>query len=248
MKYFLLVEVGNTKTDIAVSDSVARIMEKSRVSTSKSGPLPEWFSVMREFRDRYGTRVCGVSSVVPELDITIREMVFDLGMKLCQVDPRECRERVSIPVPGELGSDRLCNTIYAFSKNIVPAVIVDAGTATTFDVVDVRGRYIGGVIFPGIETSAFALSLVASKIKSVEIDFPPNFLAGTTSERAIQAGVFYSQVFAINGLIAAFRNQIPGVTVLGTGGVMRSVEKYIDLDILNFNLTLEGLARYTSYR
>jgi type III pantothenate kinase len=144
--------------------------------------------------------------------------------------------------PAEVGADRIVNSVAAFEKFGGPCIIVDFGTATTFDVVSKKGEYLGGVITPGIGISADALFSRTARLPRVDVRKPPRVLA-TNTVNSVQSGLYYGYLGLIDGILERLLAELDGnVTVVATGGLaalMGGGSKYIcEIDDL---LTLEGL-------
>ena len=185
-----------------------------------------------------------ISSVVPPLDSTLREVCE----KYFRVKPLfiEPGVKTGMPVhydnPAEVGADRIVNSVAAFEKFGGPCIIVDFGTATTFDVVSKKGEYLGGVITPGIGISADALFARTARLPRVDVRKPPRVLA-TNTVNSVQSGLYYGYLGLIDGILERLIAEMGGeVKVVATGGLaslMGGGSKYIrEIDDL---LTLDGL-------
>ena len=185
-----------------------------------------------------------ISSVVPNLTSTFILVLEDyfrlspiivdsnlkLDLKILYEDPRA------------VGADRICNAVAGFHFFGGPLVILDFGTATTFDVVSATNEYLGGIIAPGIELTASVLHQRAARLPKVELKFPASVI-GTTTESSIQSGLMFGTVELINGLIDRIEQQI-GHTVktVATGGLAKVVSPYTNkIERIEPFLTLDGL-------
>jgi type III pantothenate kinase len=185
-----------------------------------------------------------ISSVVPPLDSTLREVCE----RYFQIKPLfiEPGVKTGMPVhydnPAEVGADRIVNSVAAFEKFGGPCIVVDFGTATTFDVVSPKGEYLGGIITPGIGISADALFERTARLPRVDIRKPPRVIA-TNTVNSLQSGLYYGYIGLIDGILERLIDELgKEVKVVATGGLaslMGSGSKYIrEVDDL---LTLEGL-------
>jgi type III pantothenate kinase len=144
--------------------------------------------------------------------------------------------------PTEVGADRIVNAVAARELYGAPVVVVDFGTATTFDVVSAAGEYVGGIIAPGITISAEALFAHASRLSRVDVRKPPE-LVGKNTVAAMQSGIFYGYIGLVDGILARLHAEVTGIkTVVATGGqaeLIAAGSAYIRE--VNAQLTLLGL-------
>ncbi|HZP23390.1 MAG TPA: type III pantothenate kinase [Terriglobales bacterium] len=253
----LVLDVGNTNTVLGVFDSPSTGGETSygpllahwRVSTAKTQTVDEYGVLFRNLFAMSGiefTAVDGavISSVVPPLDTTLREVCERyFHSKPLFIEPGV---KTGMPVhydnPAEVGADRIVNSVAAFEKFGGPCIVVDFGTATTFDVVSKSGEYLGGVITPGIGVSAEALFARTARLPRVDIRKPPRVLA-TNTVNSVQSGLYYGYLGLIDGILERLIAELgENVAVVATGGLaslMGGGSKYIrEVDDL---LTLDGL-------
>ena len=194
--------------------------------------------------DRSRTRAVIIASVVPPVMYTLINAI----RKYLRVQPVIAGRDVDIGIenryanPREVGADRLVNAVSAVRKYGKPLVIVDIGTATTFDAIDAAGAYQGGAIFPGIKVAMEALFLKASKLPRVDIERPEHAI-GKTTVQSMQSGAVRGYVGALSGIISDIRDELGGnARVVATGGMGRMMAEYCSLiDEVDPNLTLEGL-------
>ncbi len=253
----LVVDVGNTNTVLGVFHSASHAGETKygpliahwRVSTTKTQTVDEYGVLFRNLFAMNGiefTAVQGavISSVVPPLDSTLREVCERyFHLRPLFIEPGV---KTGMPVqydnPAEVGADRIVNSVAAFEKFGGPCVVVDFGTATTFDVVSKNGEYLGGVITPGIGVSADALVARTARLPRVDIRKPPRVLA-TNTVNSVQSGLYYGYLGLIDGILERLIAELgENVAVVATGGLaslMGGGSKYIrEIDDL---LTLDGL-------
>jgi type III pantothenate kinase len=185
-----------------------------------------------------------VSSVVPKLNAAVRKIAKRISGKTPLFIHRKMRMPIRIKVknPQELGADRIVDVVAAYSRWKKPLIVIDFGTATTFDIVTARGDYVGGAISPGIGIANDALALRCAKLPKVLLGKPKRATAKTTKE-AIQSGVFYGYIGLVEGMIARFKKEMRGKPlVVATGGLAPLISKATKMiDKVEPNLTLQGL-------
>jgi len=185
-----------------------------------------------------------VSSVVPSLTTVFVEVCRKyLNREPLVVNHQiETGVRVLIDYPAEAGADRICNSLAAHRIYGSPAIVVDVGTATTFDVVSADGDYIGGAIAPGLGIAAEALFSRTAKLPHIEL-VAPSAAIGRTTQSAMQSGLIFGYVGLIEGLITRIRRELGGqAKIIGTGGLATILaEESRIIEIVDQNLTLEGL-------
>jgi type III pantothenate kinase len=258
----LVLDVGNTNTVLGVFASshaeeerpqnaplYDRLIAHWRVTTRQSSTVDEYGVLFRNLfsmASLEAERIHGivVSSVVPPLDPVLRQVCERyFHTKPLFVEPGV---KTGMPVqydnPAEVGADRIVNGVAAFEKYGGPCVIVDFGTATTFDCVSVKGEYLGGIICPGIGISADALFSRTARLPRVEIRKPSRVI-GTNTVGSLQSGLYYGYLGLVDGILELLLAELGKETkVLATGGLGPMIgtgSKYIK-QVDDF-LTLEGL-------
>ena len=251
----LVLDVGNTNTVLGVFEPQAgdtgtkygRLIANWRVTTIKSQTVDEYGVLFRNLFAMNGLEVASVqgtviSSVVPPLDTTLREVCERyFHIKPLFIEPGV---KTGMPVhydnPAEVGADRIVNSVAAFEKLGGPCIVVDFGTATTFDVVSQKGEYMGGVITPGIGISADALFSRTARLPRVDIRKPARVLA-TNTVSSVQSGLYYGYLGLIDGILERLMAEIGGeIQVVATGGLaslmsegseyIREVDEFLTLD------------------
>ena len=244
----LAIDLGNTNTVFGVYDANNQLIMHWRLSTQKERTVDEYGILLRnlfalEKIDAKKIRRVIISSVVPPLDPVLLEM----ASSYFSVQPVfVTHENAGIPVlyddPREVGADRIVNAVATVHKYGSPAIVVDFGTATTFDAITPAGEYRGGVIAPGIVISAEALFEHAAKLPRIEIQKPPQVI-GTSTVASMQSGLFYGYVELVDGIIIRMKKELGEKTrVIGTGGQAPFISQETKLiETVDPNLTLDGL-------
>ena len=250
----LTIDVGNSNTVIALfrldAGAPSEVAAHWRITTHKTQTADEYgvlFLSLFGMQDIKASEVTSIiiASVVPPVESTLRrvcERYFKL--KPMFVEPGiKTGMPILVDNPAELGADRLVNGVAAFEKYGGPCVVVDFGTATTFDVISAQGEYCGGVIAPGLGISADALFSRAARLARVDIRKPPKVI-GTNTVVSIQSGLYYGYLGLVDGILEHIVAEL-GVTpkFVATGGLARLIVKdskyFSEIDDM---LTMEGLS------
>jgi type III pantothenate kinase len=244
----LAINVNNTHTLVGLYEGTALTVHW-RLRTDPARTIDEWVVVLRGLFGDWGNprpAVGGVvfGSVVPPMNERIEELSRRLfGLAPLMVGPGV---RTGVPIlydnPKEVGADRIANAVAATERIAGPVIVVDFGTATTFDVVTAKGEYAGGVIVPGIGISLDALIGRTAKLPRVELAWPPK-VVGRTTVHAIQAGVTYGYTALVDGLVELIRaEQDRNARVLATGGLAQFIAPHsTTIEAVDEFLTLDGL-------
>lgn len=244
----LAINVNNTHTLVGFYQGPTLTVHW-RLRTNPARTVDESVVVLRGLFADWGTprpTVGGIvlGSVVPPMNERIEELCRKLfGQTPLVVGPGV---RTGVPIlydnPKEVGADRIANAVAASERIRGAAIVVDFGTATTFDVVTAKGEYAGGVIAPGIGISLDALIARTAKLPRVELAWPPR-VVGKTTVHAIQAGVTYGYTALVDGLVAQIRaEQDPAARVLATGGLAPLIAPHsATIEAIDEFLTLDGL-------
>ena len=220
----LLVDVGNTNLEIGVFRE-DQMLETFRLST-EIRTADEWAGALLPLFERAGLDSRSVadmviSSVVPPLHFPLQNLArryFDCDPMFVEPGVRTGL-KIAIDNPAEVGADRVVNAVAARSLFGAPVVVVDFGTATTFDIVNPEGEYAGGLIAPGIGISAEALFSHASRLSRVDIRRPDE-LIGRSTVSAMQAGIYFGYIGLVDGILHRLRLEVDGLEkVVATGGL-----------------------------
>lgn len=244
----LAIEQGNTNTLFAVHDGTSWIAQW-RAATHSTRTADEYAVWLSQLLAMAGLQLgvfngCIISSVVPQSIFNLR----NLSRRYLKVEPLVVGENVDLGIevridkPSEAGADRLVNAVGAHMIYPGPLVVIDSGTATTFDIVAADGAFEGGVIAPGINLSVEALHQAAAKLPRIAIQKPQRVI-GTDTVGAMQSGIFWGYVALIDGLIARIKAERgEPLTIVATGGVASLFHgATMSIDHFDPDLTIRGL-------
>jgi type III pantothenate kinase len=250
----LAIDVGNTNMVMgiyrpATADTPSVLTHCWRIATPVRQTVDEVRMAIRALFALDGIEIStitgvAISSVVPPIDSLLRDVMEKLfSIKPLFVEPGV---KTGLPVltdnPAEVGADRIVNCVAAFERYGGPTIVVDLGTATTFDVISAKGEFLGGAIAPGLGISADALFNSAARLSRVNIRKPAKVI-GTGTVDNIQIGLFYGYVGAIDGICERMMAELGAETkVVATGGFARLLaESSRTIKFVDDNLTLDGV-------
>jgi type III pantothenate kinase len=231
----LAVDIGNTHTRFGLYRG-SQLVAIRRLPTVSSGNVDESRGALSAFLSTSGTspqalRAVGISSVVPQAtqhfeallqtELSCTPVVItgklDLGIKIYYDNP------------ASIGADRICNAVAGFDRHGGPLIVVDLGTATTFDVVNERGDFLGGVIALGLGSQAAELHRRADQLPEIELAVPPSTI-GRSTVAGMQAGVMIGGIEAMEGIVRRIRNELGSpARVVATGGLSQLVAAHSSL-------------------
>ncbi len=238
----LTIDVGNTCFGVAVFKE-DQIVFRNKLNTPDHITVRFLKNLMD---DEIITKVDSVivSSVVPFIDLSLGNVIEKLlGKKAFFVDHNtDTRIKIEVDFPVELGADRIANAVGGTYFSKPPLIIVDSGTATTFDIINKEYEYIGGSIFPGIELSIRSLASNTAKLNRIYFTEPDSIL-GKNTDSNIRAGIYYSCIGGLEFMIREYKRIVgENATVIATGGVSFYFHNKIkNIDIYESNLIYFGL-------
>jgi len=242
----LAMDVGNTQTVLGLFSGKRRVRDW-RIRTIRDGTADEYGALIRDLCCREESEELEgmiISNVVPPLDSVLREMAqayFNLQPHFVTAE-----NLPGIPVhyhePEDVGADRVVNAVAALEDFPPPLIIVDFGTAITFDVINEKGEYIGGAISPGIGISLDALFEKAARLQPVDLVRPP-FAVGRNTVESIQSGVLNGYASLVEGMVEQIKREIGGhPRVIATGGYAAMMAEICSgFTAVDEHLTLKGL-------
>lgn len=244
----LCIDIGNTNIVFGVFRK-EELLYQFRMETSRTKTADEYLATLKQLLDMNGIAFASVkavilASVVPPLNDAMVKLVrrgFGFDPKI--VGPGI---KTGMPIlyenPKEVGADRIVNAVAAFEKWKAALIVVDLGTATTFDCVSTKGEYLGGVICPGIQIAADALFSRTSKLPRVELTLPPKVI-GRNTVQSMQSGILYGYVGLVDGLVDRITAEMgTPLRVLATGGLAKTIAPLSrTIEEVEDDLTLRGL-------
>ncbi len=241
----LAIDIGNTNTVFALI-AHGKITSTWRMTTVHNRTSDEYASFYRNLIKDEAKNIEAViiSSVVPETKFHISKFCLEhINADPVFVTKDNIDIKIDIERPEDVGSDRLVNAIGVLKHHKTPAIVLDYGTATTFDIIDDQGAYCGGIIAPGINLSLSALSQAASKLPKISIEKPPSVI-GKTTINAMQSGSYWGYVSLINGLLKKLLAEpaMQNASIIATGGLAETFRNDLDyIQTIDQDLTLKGL-------
>ena len=243
----LVLDVGNTNTTLGLYEG-EELKNSWRLTSERQRTVDEYGIMCLTLLQLAGLRPGSVtdiviSSVVPPLDFTLNKMAeVYFGIKPLFIDSTNAGMPVLYEDPQEVGPDRIVNAVAAFSKYGGPCIVVDFGTATTFDVISSAGEYLGGIICPGIQISADALFQRAARLRRIEIRQPERII-GTNTTASVQSGLYYGNIGQVDGVIEQVIRELgEQPRVIATGGLAPLIGKGSrHIEAVEPDLTLEGM-------
>jgi len=245
----LVIDVGNTNTVIGVYDG-RYLVQNWRIRTERRTTEDE-FNILAANLFSGGNinskniQKTIISCVVPPM-VTILDSFCRkyLGHAPIWVDAESAPKLpIQYKNPSEVGADRIVNAVAAFHKYQSSLIVIDFGTATTFDAISEKGEYLGGAISPGIMISSEALFMKASKLPRVEIFIPPKSVIGKDTASSIKAGIIYGYAGLVDGMVKRMRAEMgTNPRIIATGGLADLICRVSEtIEVVEPDLTLEGL-------
>ena len=244
----LAIDIGNTHTVIGIYRKDKLVADWRMASLTHRTGDENWLTLKNFCTDAgidtAAVKAVGISSVVPDLTFVFEH----LARKHFGVEPVTISGALNFGIrihykdPSAVGADRLCNAVAGFEKYGGPLIIIDFGTATTYDVVSKEGDYLGGVITLGLESTAAELHRRAAKLPRIELRFPPTAIGYDTAS-SMQAGVLFGTVDAVEGIVKRIRTELGApARVIATGGLAKIVATHTAvIEAVEPSLVLDGI-------
>ena len=240
----LSIDIGNTNITLGIFKE-KELLETFRLASDKDLSIEEYEFLLKTLCQNYSINECVIGAVVEELNDIIKlacDNVFEIDSLL--INPSSCKGlEINLKNPKEIGADRFANAYAAKTKYKLPAIVVDIGTATTFDIVSKDGKFLGGVIMPGLNLQFKSLNLNTSKLPRISASFSEKAI-GDSTENALLSGIMRGSACAIEGLINQCELELgEKATIIATGGQSSLISEYMfrSFDYIDSSLTLEGL-------
>ncbi len=245
----LVIDIGNTNIKLGIFSN-GELMFSTRLSSSTHKTSDEYYLSVKGLFEEKGVSFSSLSGVImssvnPNLNYTFEHLVtFYSGIKPMIVGSGiKTGLNVKYDNPKEVGADRIVNSVGAYRTYGGPCIVIDCGTATTFNVINEKGEFLGGAISFGLKASADALSQKASKLPKIELSVPEKAIGKSTITN-MQSGIIYGYVGMVEYIIKKLKEEMnyPSVKVIATGGLSEIVSANSDsIDVIDRMLTLKGL-------
>lgn len=249
-----VIDVGNTETFLGIFEDESLVADW-RIETHDGRTADEHGSLLRDLLDFQEIDTGAIESalmscVVPPMERTMTaafRKYFDLPLRVVGRD-LDAPMPVRVENPDEVGADRLVNAFAAWNELSRAQIVVDFGTATTFDAISAEGEYLGGAIAPGVMISSEALFKMASKLPRVDLDRPTSVIGKTTVD-SMQSGLTYGFIGQVREIVSRMHRELPEAQrVVATGGLAKILADEIEaVDAIEPDLTLRGLRDLHEY-
>lgn len=247
----LVVDVGNTHTVFGVYHQ-QRLLKDWRIHSKQETTLDEFHALLHflfEAQDLHLSSVsrciisCVVPSLVPVLDAFCRRYLSGLPPHWVNAESVKGWMPIRYTNPAEVGADRIVNAVAAYDRFPEALIVIDFGTATTFDVISEKGEYLGGAISPGIRIASDALFQKTSKLPRVALFDPPESVIGMDTENSLKSGIIHGYTAMVDGMVEKIREEMgTGVKAVATGGLAPLIQQTSKtIDLVDGNLALKGL-------
>ena len=247
---FFAIDVGNTNTVLGIFKN-NKVIFSLRIATSHIRTVDEYWLVTKLFCDNNSMDVSQlegviIGSVVPDVTSNFKKMVQNyLDVDIITVNSNiNLGFELKVDIPTSVGADRICNIASVRENYKNPVIVIDLGTATTFDLMDENGDYVGGAIAPGIYTGSYELTRKAAQLSKIELKKPQTYIGKTTRDH-LRIGIFTGHIAMIEGIVRRMIDEYQGnkqFNIIATGGLSMEIAENCDIiDLADVGLTLDGL-------
>ena len=239
----IVIDIGNTSI-------TAGLFERKKLVKRIHFKLKNDFDAFLDSLDSYDIKISIISSVVPQkTNEYIKTIKERYNLESFLINYKCCPLHLDVPEPKSIGTDRLCNITAASIDYHCPAIVVDFGTSTTFDVINSKKQFIGGVIAPGVETSAQYLVEKAALLNYVPLKFPENAI-GKVTKTNIQSGIMYGAIDQVEGMVQRIILETnEKYQIILTGGFSILISEKLKIDhTVDIDLTLRGMIHLHEYK
>lgn len=229
----IVIDIGNTFIKCGVFDN-KHLIERIAIKS-----IEQLYDKLK----KYTLNSIIISSVVPQKSKKfVNYLKQRLDIKIHEISYNDTNLKLEVENPASIGNDRICNIYSAIQLHISPIIIIDFGTATTYDVINSKNEFIGGIITPGVETSVKNLISKAAQLEEIKFEFPSKII-GKNTKTNIQSGVMYGTIAQVEGLINKIERETnQKYTILLTGGFSELLSPYLNIEhIVDIDLTLKGM-------
>lgn len=240
----LTADIGNTSINLGLFDADA-LIEEFRLASDKDLSQEEYEVLLKTLYKSYKIDGCIIASVVDELNKKFKASVDNVFKikSIMLTSESNTGVKLSLDNPKEAGADRIANAAGAFMLYNRPCIVIDFGTATSFDIINEKGEFLGGVIAPGLNLQMKVLNKFTSKLPKIDVAVS-NKAIGRNTHDAILSGVIRGSASMIDGLVEQCEKELGAKsTLVATGGYSGLIQSYLKrpFDFINPTLTLEGL-------
>ena len=246
----LAIDIGNTSTGIGVFDEISKeLIHEFKLTSDKKRSSDEYGLLLHYYLSNFKILENINGAIISSVVVNLGECYKEAIKKFFNIDAilvnhkTKTNIKLRIDKPEEIGADRLVNGHYVSLKYKLPAIVVDFGTATTFDIVNKNAEFVGGIITAGVKLQAETLGNFTSKLPKLKIEAPKNTI-GTNTIDAMLSGIVKGHANMIDGLLEQCEKELgEKATVIATGGYTSIVENQMKrkFDYIDLNLTLKGL-------
>lgn len=232
----LALDIGNTQIKLGIFEHLKLIHTECFQHNDNQ-------NINLNYIKKFKPTVSIISSVVPNLtDKYVKNIYNIFGLDSLIVNNENCHIDLKVPEPNTVGADRICNVVATIKIYNKPAIVIDFGTATTYDVINKNGQFIGGIIAPGIKTSSQYLIEKAALLDYVDFEFPKKVI-GKNTEDNIKSGIMFGAIDQIEGMIKRINNETKqNNNIILTGGFSKLISPKISLEhTCDIDLTLKGM-------